>query len=51
MYRRLTTLRTDVPLEESLDDLEWHGAPEGFKQFCQDLGAEKILETVPRWIS
>ncbi len=51
LYRRLTTLRTDVPLEENLDDLEWHGAPEGFKQFCQDLGAEKILETVPRWIS
>jgi 5'-3' exonuclease len=50
LYRHLTTLRSDVPLEENLDNLEWHGAPEGFKQFCQNLGAEKILDTVPRWI-
>ena len=51
LYRRLTTLRTDVPLKESLDDLEWLGAPEAFRQFCQDLGAEKILDTVPSWRS
>ena len=51
LYRRLTTLRTDVPLKESLDDLEWLGAPEHFKKFCQDLGAEKILDTVPSWRS
>ena len=51
LYRRLATLRTDVPLKESLDDLEWLGAPESFKQFCQDLGAEKILDTVPSWRS
>ncbi len=49
LYRRLTTLRTDVPLDESLDDLEWLGAPESFKQFCQDIGAEKLLDTVPHW--
>ena len=51
LYRRLTTLRTDVPIKESLDDLEWLGAPESFKQFCSDLGVEKILDTVPRWRS
>ena len=51
LFRRLTTLRTDVPISENLDDLEWLGAPEGFKQFCEELGAEKILDTVPRWIS
>jgi len=49
LYRRLTTLRTDVPIDESLGDLEWLGAPESFKQFCQDVGAEKLLDTVPRW--
>ena len=49
LYRRLTTLRTDVPLKESLDDLEWLGAPESFKQFCQDIGAEKLLDSVSRW--
>lgn len=51
LCRRLTTLRTDVPLDESLEEMEWYGAPEGFKQFCQDLGADRILDTVPRRIS
>jgi len=27
LFRRLATLRTDVPLPESLDDLRWRGAP------------------------
>jgi 5'-3' exonuclease len=29
LYRRLATLRTDVPLAESLDDLRWRGAHSG----------------------
>ena len=29
LYRRLATLRTDVPIEETLEDLEWHGADRG----------------------
>jgi 5'-3' exonuclease len=29
LYRRLATLRTDVPLAESLDDLRWRGAERG----------------------
>ena len=51
LYRELTTLRTDVPLEESLADLEWRGAQESFKEFCAQLGANDIPERVPRWIS
>ncbi len=27
LYKKLATLRTDVPLAESFDDLEWRGAP------------------------
>ena len=49
LYRRLTTLRTDVPIDEGLDDLEWLGAPESFKQFCLEIGAEKLLDSVSRW--
>ena len=49
LYRRLTTLRTDVPLEENVDDLEWPGATERFRQLCAELGADKLLEQVPRW--
>ena len=51
LYRELTTLRTDVPLEENLADLEWRGAHEGFKEFCAQLGADDIPDRVPRWIS
>jgi 5'-3' exonuclease len=51
LYRQLTTLRDDVPIEESVADLEWRGAPEDFRQFCEELGTGTLLEQVPRWIS
>jgi 5'-3' exonuclease len=49
LYRQLTTLRLDVPLEENLGDLEWRGAREEFKTLCQELGAENLIDQVPRW--
>ncbi|MEW5830857.1 MAG: 5'-3' exonuclease H3TH domain-containing protein [Chloroflexota bacterium] len=49
LYRQLGTLRTDVPLAETLADLEWRGAREGLKKVCQDLGAEQVLDRIPRW--
>jgi len=51
LYRQLTTLRTDVPLKEGLDDLEWRGARVEFKRLCQELGAENLIDQVPRWMS
>lgn len=51
LYRQLTTLRTDVPLEEKLADLEWRGAREDLKEFCAQLGVKDIPERVPRWIN
>jgi 5'-3' exonuclease len=51
LYRRLTTLRRDVPLQESVDDLEWRGAREGLRQLCRELGATDLLDRIPRWIS
>lgn len=50
LYRQLTTLRTDVPLAESLDDLAWQGAQPELKAFCAELGADDIVERVPRWL-
>ncbi|MGD8792247.1 MAG: 5'-3' exonuclease H3TH domain-containing protein, partial [Anaerolineae bacterium] len=44
LYRRLTTLRTDVPLTESLDDLRWKGPREAFEPLCRALGAVDLLE-------
>ena len=51
LYRRLTTLRKDVPLEESVDDLEWRGAQEGLRQLCHELGANDLPDRIPRWIT
>jgi 5'-3' exonuclease len=51
LYRRLATLRRDVPLQERLADLEWRGAHESLKALCRELGADKFVERVPRWIS
>ena len=41
LYRQLTTLRYDVPLEEGLHDLEWRGARDEFKTLCLELGASR----------
>jgi 5'-3' exonuclease len=50
LYRRLATLRTDVPLAESLADLEWRGARRGdLGALCREIGAEGLLPRVPRW--
>jgi 5'-3' exonuclease len=49
LYRQLATLRQDVPLQESLDDLEWQGAHERLKKLCHELGDERIPERISRW--
>jgi 5'-3' exonuclease len=42
LYRQLTRLRLDVPLEENLTDLHWQGPSQNFVQFCQSLGADSL---------
>jgi 5'-3' exonuclease len=50
LFRELTTLRLDVPLSESLDDLEWKGVPEGpFNEFCARFGVDPGSINVHRW--
>lgn len=49
LYRQLTTLRTDVPLEESVANLEWRGAHEELEKLCEELGANDIPDRVPHW--
>jgi 5'-3' exonuclease len=52
LYKRLATLRTDVPLADSLEDIAYHGAPrEALTAFCREIGAERTLERVSRWAS
>jgi len=47
LYRRLTRLRSDVPLTESLDDLRWKGPRENFERLCQELGVSDLLTRLP----
>jgi 5'-3' exonuclease len=50
LYRRLATLRTDVPLAEGLADLEWRGARRvDLEALCREIGFEGLLARVPRW--
>jgi len=49
LYRTLTRLVTDVPLPESLADLEWRGVPSlGFDEWCARFGATRALAQAPR---
>ena len=50
LFRYLAQLRTDVPLAESLADLEWRGVPRGrYEAFCDELGFERLKERPTRW--
>lgn len=50
LYRELTTLRLDVPIEEDLADLEWKGVPESkFRAFCATMGFDADAVNVHRW--
>jgi 5'-3' exonuclease len=50
LYRRLATLRHDVPLQESIQDLAWRGAQERLRSLCHELGDGKLPERITRWI-
>ncbi len=49
LFRELSTLRTDVPLKETLADMKWQGATAKFKKVCKELGSESIIERVKKW--
>jgi 5'-3' exonuclease len=51
LYRYLAQLRTDVPLPDSLADLEWKGVPRSrYEAFCDELGFNRLKERPNRWI-
>jgi 5'-3' exonuclease len=51
LYRTLATLRVDVPLTESLSDLEWRGVKQpDFDDLCRELADPALAERVPRWL-
>ena len=50
LYRTLATLRMDVPISESLDDLRWRGVlkPE-YLNLCDLLGLERLKVAPHEW--
>ena len=46
LYRRLATLRDDVPLKEGLADLEWRGAAAELNEVCRELGDEELAKRI-----
>ncbi|HEX5810111.1 MAG TPA: 5'-3' exonuclease H3TH domain-containing protein, partial [Anaerolineales bacterium] len=49
LYKKLATVREDVPLKEKLSDLKWQGADPLLKKLCDQLGDEKIPLRISRW--
>jgi 5'-3' exonuclease len=51
LFRELATLITDVPLPETLSDLQWKGAHRAeFTAMAERLGAPGLIDRVPRWL-
>ena len=50
LYRTLATLRTDVPISESLEDLRWRGVPKPeYLGLCDRLGLERLKAAPHKW--
>ena len=50
LYRKLATLRDDVPLAETLEQLEWKGAPQArWLAWCEAVGAASLARRPSRF--
>ena len=50
LYRELTTLRFDVPITQSLDDLTWLGVRrEEYQALCAECGLDRLLDAPHNW--
>jgi 5'-3' exonuclease len=50
LFKLLATLRTDAPLQETVEELEWRGARRGpLEALCGRLGLEKLASRPHRW--
>jgi 5'-3' exonuclease len=48
LFKQLATLRTDVPLFDTVEALRWRGPTSGFAEFTQRIGNERLLERCVR---
>ena len=48
LFRTLATLRTDVPVFNSVDDLKWRGPAPEFERVAQQLGVPGLWDRARR---
>jgi 5'-3' exonuclease len=46
LFRTLATLRTDVPVFDTIEDLRWKGPAASFAEYCQRINALDLLRRV-----
>jgi 5'-3' exonuclease len=46
LFRRLATLRLDVPVFDTVEDLRWEGPRSGFEGCCRGLKSPDLLRRV-----
>ena len=44
LFKHLATLRTDAPLFQNVDELEWRGPGTGFAEWTERIGDKRLLE-------
>jgi 5'-3' exonuclease len=50
LYKKLATLRTDVPLTETLADIEYLGAEQAaLAAICEEIEERSLMERITRW--
>ena len=50
LYKELATLRLDVPISESLNDIEWQGARRvQYQALCAELGFDRLMDAPHKW--
>ena len=47
LFRTLATLRTDIPLFDSVDELRWKGPTDGFRAYAERFDAAVVVARVP----
>lgn len=47
LFKKLATLRTDAPANETLEELRWRGPRPELRSFCKELGFEDLVDRVP----
>jgi 5'-3' exonuclease len=48
LFKKLATLRTDAPLFQNVDELQWRGAGKDFPDCARRLGAEQLIARAER---